>query len=44
MAVGSSLTAEGLPKTSFAEQQVTHIFIKGKNELLDDIKKCWASL
>ncbi|HIP90373.1 MAG TPA: phosphoenolpyruvate synthase [Candidatus Nanopusillus sp.] len=29
---------------SFAGQQATYLCIKGKNELLDAVKKCWASL
>jgi len=44
VAVRSSATAEDLPEASFAGQQETFLNIKGKNKLLDSIKKCWASL
>jgi len=44
VAVRSSATAEDLPEASFAGQQDTYLCIKGKEELLDKIKQCWASL
>lgn len=43
-AVRSSATAEDLPTASFAGQQDTYLNIKGEEELLEHIRKCWASL
>ncbi|PFP17619.1 phosphoenolpyruvate synthase [Bacillus sp. AFS073361] len=43
-AVRSSATAEDLPHASFAGQQYTFLNIKGKEEILRHIRKCWASL
>ncbi|WP_070121273.1 phosphoenolpyruvate synthase [Bacillus marinisedimentorum] len=43
-AIRSSATAEDLPTASFAGQQDTYLNIKGKNELLMHVRKCWASL
>lgn len=43
-AVRSSATAEDLPNASFAGQQDTYLNIKGREELLQHIQKCWASL
>ncbi|MBA4603637.1 PEP/pyruvate-binding domain-containing protein, partial [Thermoactinomyces mirandus] len=43
-AVRSSATAEDLPTASFAGQQDTYLNIRGKDELLKHIQKCWASL
>lgn len=43
-AVRSSATAEDLPYASFAGQQDTYLNIIGKNEILQHISKCWASL
>ncbi|MBU2562471.1 MAG: phosphoenolpyruvate synthase [Nanoarchaeota archaeon] len=44
VAVRSSATAEDLADASFAGQQDSFVNIKGKNELLDHVKKCIASL
>ena len=44
VAVRSSATAEDLPEASFAGQQETFLNIRGADELLDAVKKCWASL
>jgi pyruvate,water dikinase len=44
VAVRSSATAEDLPDASFAGQQETYLNIKGERNLLDAVKKCWASL
>jgi len=44
VAVRSSATAEDLPEASFAGQQATYLNIKGRLELLDAVKKCFASL
>ncbi|MFL0195381.1 phosphoenolpyruvate synthase [Clostridium sp. WILCCON 0269] len=43
-AVRSSATAEDLPLASFAGQQDTYLNIMGKDNILEYIKKCWASL
>lgn len=43
-AVRSSATAEDLPRASFAGQQDTYLNIKGKESILKQISKCWASL
>ncbi|NJB70395.1 pyruvate,water dikinase [Saonia flava] len=44
VAVRSSATAEDLPDASFAGQHDTFLNIKGKDEVLDAVKKCFASL
>jgi len=44
VAVRSSATAEDLPEASFAGQQDTYLHIMGDEELLNHIRKCWASL
>jgi pyruvate,water dikinase len=44
VAVRSSATAEDLPGASFAGQQDTYLGIAGDDELLDAIRRCWASL
>jgi phosphoenolpyruvate synthase/pyruvate phosphate dikinase len=44
VAVRSSATAEDLPKASFAGQQETFLNIKGTEEVINAIKKCFASL
>lgn len=43
-AVRSSATAEDLPTASFAGQQDTYLNIRGKEAILQHIRKCWASL
>jgi pyruvate,water dikinase len=43
-AVRSSATAEDLPTASFAGQQDTYLNIRGTEEILKHISKCWASL
>ncbi|MGG3563209.1 phosphoenolpyruvate synthase [Neobacillus rhizosphaerae] len=43
-AVRSSATAEDLPYASFAGQQDTYLNIIGKEAILQNIRKCWASL
>ncbi|MGA8942743.1 MAG: phosphoenolpyruvate synthase [Thermoactinomyces sp.] len=43
-AVRSSATAEDLPTASFAGQQETCLNVKGEEQLLEAVKKCWASL
>ncbi len=44
VAVRSSATAEDLEDASFAGQQDSYLNIKGNKELLEHIKKCFASL
>jgi len=44
VAVRSSATTEDLEGASFAGQQETFLNVKGKSELLINIKKCFASL
>lgn len=44
VAVRSSATAEDLPTASFAGQQASFLNVKGSDELVESIKKCWASL
>ncbi|MAF89512.1 MAG: phosphoenolpyruvate synthase [archaeon] len=44
VAVRSSATAEDLPDASFAGQQATFLNIRGKKDLVQAVKDCWASL
>lgn len=44
VAVRSSATAEDLPTASFAGQQESFLNIQGDANLVETIKKCWASL
>ncbi len=44
VAVRSSATAEDLPDASFAGQQETYLWVRGVDDLLDRIRKCWSSL
>jgi pyruvate,water dikinase len=44
VAVRSSATAEDMPGTSFAGQQITFLNVKGEANLLNNVRKCWASL
>jgi len=44
VAVRSSATAEDLAGASFAGQQETFVNIRGEEDLLEAVKKCWASL
>ncbi|SFG09495.1 pyruvate, water dikinase [Desulfotomaculum arcticum] len=43
-AIRSSATAEDLPGASFAGQQDTFLNIEGEQNILDSVRKCWASL
>jgi pyruvate,water dikinase len=43
-AVRSSATAEDLPSASFAGQQETYLNVKGQEQLIEAVKKCWGSL
>ena len=44
VAIRSSATAEDLPEASFAGQQDTFLHVSGDEEVIDYIRKCWASL
>jgi phosphohistidine swiveling domain-containing protein len=44
VAVRSSATAEDLPEASFAGQQDTFLNVQGDGEVLEAVKRCWASL
>lgn len=44
VAVRSSATAEDLPGAAFAGQQDTYLNVLGDAELLDAVRRCWASL
>ncbi|HDD69162.1 MAG TPA: phosphoenolpyruvate synthase, partial [Candidatus Korarchaeota archaeon] len=44
VAVRSSATAEDLPDASFAGQQETFLGVKGEDELVERVRKCWSSL
>ena len=44
VAVRSSATAEDLSGASFAGQQDTYLDVSGEENLLDAIRRCWASL
>jgi rifampicin phosphotransferase len=43
-AVRSSATAEDLPEMSFAGQHNSYLNVRGENNLLSAVQKCWASL
>ncbi|AEH25148.1 phosphoenolpyruvate synthase [Pyrococcus yayanosii] len=44
VAVRSSATAEDLPEASFAGQQETYLDVLGADDVIDKVKRCWASL
>lgn len=44
VAVRSSATAEDQPDASFAGQQDTYLWIRGENDVIDHVVRCWASL
>lgn len=44
VAIRSSATAEDLPEASFAGQQDTFLHVSGPEEVIDYVRKCWASL
>jgi pyruvate,water dikinase len=44
VAVRSSATAEDLPDASFAGQQETFLNVKGPDDLVGKVVKCWSSL
>lgn len=43
VAVRSSATAEDLPDASFAGQQDTYLNVKGRDEVIQRVKECYAS-
>jgi pyruvate,water dikinase len=44
LAVRSSATAEDLPGASFADQQETFLNVRGEQDVLQAVKRCWSSL
>ena len=44
VAVRSSATAEDMPGASFAGQHDSYLNIKGERNLIEHVKRCWASL
>ena len=44
VAIRSSATAEDLPEASFAGQQETYLHVSGNDEVMEYVRKCWASL
>ncbi|MDP3179475.1 MAG: PEP/pyruvate-binding domain-containing protein, partial [Spirochaetaceae bacterium] len=44
VAVRSSATAEDLPDLSFAGQQDSYLGVEGEDEVVEAIRRCWASL
>ncbi len=44
VAVRSSATAEDLPEASFAGQQESFLNVRGEDEVIEKVKRCWASL
>jgi rifampicin phosphotransferase len=43
-AIRSSATAEDLPTASFAGQQETYLNVRGEEQILNSVRRCWASL
>lgn len=44
VAVRSSATAEDLPEMSFAGQQETYLNVRGGDQVVEAVKRCWMSL
>lgn len=44
VAVRSSATAEDLPEASFAGQQETFLNVRGEDDVVEKVRKCWSSL
>lgn len=44
VAVRSSATAEDLPGASFAGQQETYLNVRGEDDVVEKVRKCWSSL
>lgn len=44
VAVRSSATAEDLPDASFAGQQDTYLWVRGVDNVIENVRKCWSSI
>ena len=44
VAVRSSATAEDMPDASFAGQQDSYLWIRGADEVVRNVQRCWSSL
>ncbi len=44
MAVRSSATSEDSPDASFAGEHDTYLWVRGADEVVDAVRRCWASL
>src|SRR4029077_3689760 len=44
VAARSSATSEDLPDASFAGQQDTYLNVKGEDQLVHYVQKCWSSI
>jgi pyruvate,water dikinase len=44
VAVRSSATSEDQPDASFAGEHDTYLWVRGHDDLLDRVRRCWASL
>lgn len=44
VAVRSSATAEDLPDASFAGQQDTFLWVRGIDDVVENVRRCWSSL
>ena len=44
VAVRSSATAEDMPDASFAGQQDSYLWIRGGDEVVNHVQRCWSSL
>ncbi len=44
VAVRSSATAEDLPATRFAGQQDTYLWVRGAEDVVTHVRRCWSSL
>ncbi|HXP21773.1 MAG TPA: PEP/pyruvate-binding domain-containing protein [Streptosporangiaceae bacterium] len=44
VAVRSSATCEDSPDASFAGEHDTYLWVRGEDEVIDHVRRCWASL
>ena len=44
VAIRSSATAEDQPDASFAGQQDTYLWVRGADDVVDHVRKCWSSV
>ncbi|HCL70475.1 MAG TPA: hypothetical protein DIC65_05500, partial [Actinobacteria bacterium] len=44
VAVRSSATSEDSPDASFAGEHDTYLWVRGANDVVDAVRRCWASL